>query len=240
MSGDPAKYSNYEVKFPQRRPSGKGTEPVTGWGSSFTSECERNSISNFFKLVPIWSGYSKWSRLAFWHLPCSYVFARGNCILLGGSFYSFFHVFWGFLGGYFSGQDNTNPKSYQEIPPRGAGSHKWPKFSEIQNVVVRCEYWWIGPVGMLPLLAGGKGGELHQCLWNTPTFVMMLSDVRLFCSLYLKQNEKPQGDFLLAINPMPPKPAEILILLQYDQLNDRKQGIMGHAGSYTTKEELRC
>lgn len=60
----------------------------------------------------------------------------------------------------------------------------------------------------------------------------------LVCSLYLKQNEKPQGDSLPAFNPMPSKPAEILFLFPHDRLRGTKQGIMGQAGSHTAKEEL--
>lgn len=77
--------------------------------------------------------------------------------------------------------------------------------------------------------------------FETPqSYVTMLSDGLLLCRLYLKQNEKPQGDFLPAINPMPPEPAEILFLFLYDQLNGTMQWIMVHAGSHTAMEELRC
>lgn len=88
--------------------------------------------------------------------------------------------------------------------------------------------WW----GCSQIQVRRKGNELHKCLWNALTFLW------LFCSLYLKQNKKPQGDFLLAIKPMLPKSAEIL-LFAHDLLNRTNQRIMGFAETYKAGEELR-
>lgn len=127
--------------------------------------CERNSVVYFFKLAPICSGHSRHSSLTFWHLPCSYIFARGNCILLGGSFYISFHAPPPLFPLVMIMLVPSHTKKHLQA---AAGSHKWLNFPDIQNVLVRSESWWTVPVRMLPLLAGGKGGELHKCFWNTP------------------------------------------------------------------------
>lgn len=60
-------------------------------------------------------------------------------------------------------------------------------------------YWW------------EERGMNFTNAFETPWHLLCLW---LFCSLYLKQNEKPQGDFLPAVKPMLPKSAEILLFSQ--------------------------
>lgn len=196
---------------------------MTGQGSSFRLVCKRNSVVYFFKFAPI-SGQANQNKVA-----SILTLALVKRKLHSSRWFFVFILYWScfvcfvLFSGHKSTQVSRNPK---------CGCQMWVLMERAGEE--RGEVGW-----MLTLQAWGKGVEFHKPLKH-PDLRSQCYLRLLVCSLYLKQNEKPQGDSLPATNPMSPKSAEILFLFPHDRLKGTKQRIMSQAGSHTAKEELRC